>query len=343
MDQISNGTTHQFEANAFVLRMKTGNRQDRVDAAIKSGDICIGWHKAGAQLLDSTLGWNSFRQVIRNEYHPDDTDFRQSGRDAGSLWRFIREMKEGDLVVVPHGVHFLVAKVTGEVRYDIAHEATDTAYRRKVDWLTKDRPMPRSLAHAPLQSRMKVRNACVNAKDLIGQINDAVITALNGSTPSFGADLRTALIEHTKRELYSGRMNDRGFEQLVAAVLRSLGVKDAEVVGNRREDKGADILGTFAIGSVCKLRLAVQAKQYRPEPPTGKEPVDELVRGMQAEGAVVGLVVTAGKFSAEAQDRCEKAQEDTGFHIELVDGEQLAAMIVDGGLSSIQFTKEDPE
>jgi hypothetical protein len=185
---------------------------------------------------------------------------------------------------------------------------------------------------------MKVRNTCVNATDLLEQILNVAKTAGRSSTPTFGSDLRRLLIQHTGQQLYNGRMNDHGFEYLVAEVLGSLGVKNVQIVP-RNKDKGADILGTFDIGGILKLRLAVQAKQYKPQPPTGKEPLDELVRGMQAEGIVVGLVVIAGTFSQEALDRCEKAREETGFHIELVDGEQLAAMIVDGGLSSIQMTR----
>lgn len=39
----------------------------------------------------------------RRVYHADEPGYQRAGRNAAQLWRFIREMSEGDLVVVPHG------------------------------------------------------------------------------------------------------------------------------------------------------------------------------------------------------------------------------------------------
>jgi predicted Mrr-cat superfamily restriction endonuclease len=304
---------------AFVLRITTGDRQDRVPGAIKDGDIIIGWSQAGEDLLKPDLDWKSFRQIVHNEYCQSEADYRRSGRYVGGLWPFIRQMKCGDLVVVPHGNTFYVVKVIGPARYEKQHRCDDTAFRRQVEWLAG--PIRRSYAHAPLQSRMKVRNACVKATDLLPQIREAIEVFKAGSTPTFGSDLRNALISETKKQFLAGRIDNYGFEKLVESVLVSLGVKHLKIVP-RRQDKGGDLLGIFDIGGICELRLAVQAKQYRPSPPTGKEAIDELIRGMEAEGADFGFV-------------CEDEEKRTGFRLELVDGEQLAAMIVDGGLTSM--------
>lgn len=51
------------------------------------------------------------------------------------MWRFIREMNVGDLVVVPHGSEFYVAEVSGPAMYDESKVEEDTAYRRNVKWL----------------------------------------------------------------------------------------------------------------------------------------------------------------------------------------------------------------
>jgi restriction endonuclease Mrr len=46
-------------------------------------------------------------------------------------------------------------------------------------------------------------------------------------------------------------------------------------------------------------------------------------------------VVTSGTFSAEAMARAEETEQQRGLRIELIDGEQLAALVVEGGLSVV--------
>ena len=79
----------------------------------------------------------------------------------------------------------------------------------------------------------------------------------------------------------------------------------------------------------------MQAKHFRPEPPVGANVVDQLVAGMEAEQASLGWIATSGSFSPEAVERKAQYEELRGFQIELIDGDQLAAMIVEGGLHAV--------
>ena len=56
---------------------------------------------------------------------------RKAGLAAGNMWRFIREMNEGDLVVVPHDSNFYVAKVTDRATYDEAN--IDSDFKMRID------------------------------------------------------------------------------------------------------------------------------------------------------------------------------------------------------------------
>jgi predicted Mrr-cat superfamily restriction endonuclease len=91
--------------NAFVLRIAP-SEIDRVEEALKSGDAIIGWSGAKG-LLDASLTWERFREIGHATYYSSERDYTRAGRAAGSLWRFIREMNDGDLVVVPHGSELL--------------------------------------------------------------------------------------------------------------------------------------------------------------------------------------------------------------------------------------------
>jgi predicted Mrr-cat superfamily restriction endonuclease len=135
---------------AYVLRMSHG--RDRVPEALSSGEIVIGW--ARADRLLATDEWKDFRQIIKEGYHPDEKDFRRAGADAGHAWRFLKDMKPGSWVVVPHGNEFFVAEVVGPARYEASKIGDDSAYRRTVRWLNAGGGVPRALARAALQSRM---------------------------------------------------------------------------------------------------------------------------------------------------------------------------------------------
>lgn len=115
--------------DAFVLRIS--HRDDALSKALESNDLIIGWSKADG-LTNPDLDWNEFREIVHQEYYSDHDNYRKAGASAGNLWRFIREMKEGDLVVVPDGSEFYVAEVTGDERYEPERIEEDTAHRRSV-------------------------------------------------------------------------------------------------------------------------------------------------------------------------------------------------------------------
>ena len=318
-----------MEQQAFVLRISPSGI-DRVSEALDNNQIIIGWAEAEG-LLNENLPWEEFRAIVSRTYYTQEKNLRRAGASSGRMWRFIREMNNNDLVVVPHGSTFYVAKITGYATYCNSKVEEDTAYRRKVTWLNDKRPIRRDLAKAALVSRMKARGTCTYASDLLPQINECIEISKTDAKPEFRGDLRSRLIRETLDEIRTGRVDDFRFEHLVRDVLLGLGADEARIVP-RRQDKGADIIATFRVASAFKLVLAVQAKYYDSEPPIGKGVVEELIRGIEAESANLGMIVTSGTFSEDAVSRAEQFCEDTGIEIELVDGEQFAGLIVEYGI-----------
>lgn len=313
---------------------------DWVPEALASDEISIGWGLA-AELMDESLDYWQFREVVKHHYDPDSPSYQRAGSVAGMLWTFLREMSDGDYVVVPHlGQSFYVAEVTGGPRYLPERVAEHTAFRRSVRWLNERRSLPRRSARAALQSRMKIRQTCGDASDLIEDIVDALEMAGTDARPTFGADLRSRLIDQAKAEMTSGRMDSYAFENLVATLLRSLGAHEVRVVP-RSQDKGVDLIATFALADTFRIRIGVQAKHYRPDPPVGAAVVDQLVVGMEAEQISLGWVATSGGFADDAVERKAAIEEERGISIELVDGDQLAAMIVEGGLRAVGYAPAD--
>jgi len=68
-----------------------------------------------------------------------------------------------------------------------------------------------------------------------------------------------------------------------------------------------------------------QRFSFRQRPGKGHDVVRQLIEGIEAESADLGMVVTSVSIS-------EEYYADKGFRIELVDGEQFASMVVERGV-----------
>jgi restriction endonuclease Mrr len=155
--------------------------------------------------------------------------------------------------------------------------------------------------------------------------------AKKGQTPTFQTDLQSRLIREVLAELQDGRIENFGFERLVQTVLLGLGAEEVRIIP-RSQDKGADLVAVFRVAGTFQQVIAVQAKHWQPEPPVGPDVVRQLIHGMEAESATLGMVVTSGSISDEAAQAAEDYFEEKGLRIELVDGKQFAKLIVEHGI-----------
>ena len=178
---------------------------------------------------------------------------------------------------------------------------------------------------------MKTQGTSASATDLLDEIRECLRLAERGETPTFQSDLQARLVREVLAELRSGRIESFGFERLIQTVLRGLGAEEAHIVP-RSEDKGADLLATFRVAGTFQQVIAVQAKHWQPDPPVARDVVEQLIRGIEAESANLGMVVTSGSISDAAAQAAEQYFEEKGIRIELVDGEQFAKLIVEHGI-----------
>lgn len=258
---------------AFVLRIAPGGA-DHTSTALETNTIIIGWSLASG-LMDKTLNEAAFRQVLVDAYNDEDMDYANNPRGAssaaGNMWRFIREMKVDDLVVVPHGSNFYLARIKGEVEYRRDRVKEDTAFRRHVEWLNNKKPIPRDQAPSALYSRMKVRQTVARATDLRPEIESVLALAQTGSPSDFAEQLSESLSEVALKQLQKGQMNERDFEKIVALVLQRLGAQTT--ITPRSVDKGDDIVAFFKhIGSRSLLRSNIIAI------PVGKRMLPQFIK-----------------------------------------------------------------
>ncbi|MBU0914663.1 MAG: restriction endonuclease [Gammaproteobacteria bacterium] len=311
---------------AFVLRISPSGL-DKVREALDSDQLIIGWSKS-AGLLDPELKWSDFRNIMSETYYENSQNLRKAGAASGHMWRFIRTMEVGDFVVVPHGSRFYVARISGPAIYREDKVTEDSAYRRDVQWLNGKKPIERKYAKAALISRMKIQGTSASATDLIDQINDCLELAQFEEKPTFDSDLRQRLIAQTLDELRNGRIDSFAFEHLIKDVLIGLGATEALVIA-RNKDKGADVIATFMVAGMFPQKVAVQAKHWQATPPVGSSVVMDLINGLESESAQYGMIITTGTISEAASQKALEYYESTGTSIELIDGEQFAALVVE--------------
>ena len=126
-----------------------------------------------------------------------------------------------------------------------------------------------------------------------------------------------------------GLMNERKFEKLVAIVLQRLGA--TTTITPRSKDVGDDVVASFKhIG----VTVVAQVKYHtNPDWKTDSKAVQQVIIGMEKHDADLGWVVTCGSFSDQAKQAVEQASE----RIRLIEGDELAKMVVAFGMDSIHL------
>lgn len=313
---------------AYVLRVAPG-RESMLDECLAADRIVIGWSGLDG-LLDESLPWTRFRGIVSDGYYADESSLRKAGAAAGHLWRFIREMKHNDYVVVPAPARqFYVARILAAAQQG---NSSNVGYWRAVEWLNEKQPLDRQLASAALQSRMKVQGSTAGATDLLPAIlavlKDGKAIAAGEPAPSFELDMRQALLATTLDQLRFGRLDPFKFEKIVQVVLDSWGAVDSSITA-RSLDKGDDIVARVMPLGLFEFTLVVQVKHYNQvDRPLARHVVDELVSGMLKQDADLGAIITVGEIGEDTEAYVQELN-DEGRRIVVVNGEQLAAMYLD--------------
>ncbi len=166
---------------AFAFWIKP-SRIDRVDEALASNQLIIGWSEAEG-LLDPTLDKRDFREIVHRTYHSGESTKRKAGRAAPHLWRFIRELSIGDLVLVPRPDVFYLARVaTNSAVFVKGGKDEDATYRRDVEWLNGGDPFPRSVLSEPLRARLKsLQDTSTEISDFVDELEKLVSAEIAGS------------------------------------------------------------------------------------------------------------------------------------------------------------------
>jgi len=106
-----------------------GERAKYWDICVNRGIICAGWREAVEELKEKLIGIQD-KATLEKEM----TKFGYSNQDSGQLWKFLREVSKGDIVLAKKGAEKIigVGVVKSEPKIDL--ELGEYPIYRKVKW-----------------------------------------------------------------------------------------------------------------------------------------------------------------------------------------------------------------
>lgn len=281
--------------------------------------VAIGWNALddlqwlADKNADAGALYARFKSLYAQAY-PDSPI--QVGIGSGQVWRFVREMDDGDVVLArdSQARNVLIATISGPCEYVPApSDGCPYRYRRTVQWM---KVLGRGELKPALKASMNFRTTLISLdhrrsyiEELIGEPKDEEIILVTG--PALPGAILTKLKDG---------LEPHEFQKVVASVLRAIGFEEVEV-GPPGPDGGFDVSGVVNASGLASVLLKVQVKKKRG---TVGRPVVQNLRGTLAHDEQ-GAIVTTGGFTNGAQ---ENATASGMKPISIIDGYDLVDMIL---------------
>jgi len=305
--------------HAWMVR--AGNENELADLVEEKSAVAIGWPEMGDV---SSLAKREELKCRYREAYPD----HSSGRvavNAGQIYRFTREIREGDYILtyIKASREVLIGLVDGpyEYRTDIFPEH----YRhvRRVRWLKR---VSRDDFSASARNSMGSTLTVFRLDDHLAEIHR--IVAATGEppalpeeeeegTPPFFEEVK-AKADELIADLIS-RLDPYDFQDLVAAVLRAMGFR--AVSTSPGPDRGVDIIAHPDAFGFERPRIKVQVK-HRQGSVGGPELRSFLGTLRSGDN---GLYVSTGGFTRDAILEAERSREP----VKLLDRDDFIRLLLE--------------
>ena len=174
-------------------------------------------------------------------------------RCKNGLWRFVVEMKTGDIVIVPKPYGFFICKVTGDAVV-CQRPGLDLGWEREIDILADCSPRE-DYAQSGLLSRMKCQQTNLCIDDIASEVDEALDRKIKNTPFDIIGDVGKALRKELEKHC-----SPENFERRVASYFKALGAQ-ATVLSKNYSDKQGDC-DVEAIFPALRLTVSVQCKKH---------------------------------------------------------------------------------
>lgn len=278
-------------AKAWVVR---GGREGEYEEFALDNDVVVsGWSEIGD--LSDTKDRNEFREIIENLNR--DMSTRAIASHTGQLLRFVREIKDGDLIIMPRKTTkaFALGRCMGEYEYK-PEKSRKAPHIRHVKWIRTE--VPRSSVEEKLRNSLDSAMTVFEVKrdNAPARLETLANTGKDPGPPSITDDVSPTFeepdsideesqaqvdIEQLAKDRIGARIaqefKEHELAKLVEDILRAEGYFTS--LSPPGPDGGVDVLvGSGPLG-LESPRIAVQVK-------SGQDPVNEpTLRGLQGAKA----------------------------------------------------------
>lgn len=300
-----------------IWGIHAGKTGDADSLFLKKNCIAIGWARAG-DLSKLKPNREDFKSRVAETY-PDKKPGAIPG-NAGQLFRFVHEMKVGDIVVYPskqdREVH--IGRVEGAYMYQPSME-TGYPNLRKVKWI-KSLPRTRFTQGAlyEIGSAMSLFQVKTYAEEFLSALKGEIVkpdeikdTTVGPVAEGIEESTRDFIIKQLAQEL-----KGHPFAQFVAHLLGLMGYRTR--VSPVGPDSGVDIIAHKDELGFEPPIIKVQVKST--EGAVG-DPVVSALYG-KVGPQEFGLVVTLGSFSNQAKNFAQGKS-----NLRLIDGPELVDLV----------------
>ena len=281
----------------------------------KENIVALGWKKTGD--LSNLKTREKFKEKCRQAY-PE----RKAGAIpiiAGQLYRFINEMKKGDIVVFPRRLirEIWIGKVVGEYQYKPRY---DYPHLRKVKWLKK---YPRTKFSQGALYEIGSAMAFFQVRNYAEEFAVTIEEKKFIPTPTEEEEMVGLVaddIEQQSRDFVLKQINQKlkghGLSGFVSHLLNIMGYKTR--VSKPGPDRGIDIVAHKDDLGVEPPVILVQVKSSEGE--INESTVSELYGKVSEKD--FGLFVSIGGFNKRARDFSFGKR-----NLKLVDGNELIELV----------------
>lgn len=322
---------------------------------LENGYLSIGYSDfSEPDFIKDSCGENAWQ--LFEKYFDD--NWGQRPKNRYNLWRFVAEMRKGDLIVVPSWGTFSVYELTEDMAEPVAAiklsdikdwhgnnieknedgllyrktgEHIDLGFVRKVKLIKKDIPRY-EYADAALTSRMKIRSTNTDMSDLKGSIEKA----LEGFTKGQPLSIYSQIITKTQQSILDtirGELTPGKFEILVEWYFKRIGASDVYIPSKNESGKegDADVVAVFEplktiIYSQVKFHTGETSSWAIEQITNYKDQKDSMDDGYSK---ICWVISSADNFSKQSYDFAKEAK------VQLIDGKQFTTMLLEAGIVNL--------
>lgn len=294
--------------NINVYCVRLGKRGKYINFCKEHNVIAIGPSELGNLKKLLKLKPNEIRKKLKEKCKRMFKGWKEQkiNAEVSQVFRFIYEIKPGDIVISPYNGRVLIGIVKGDYYFEIKFDACEYKHRRKVEWkidMSKD-DLPESI-RKQLKSLLAVFRIKLKTSEDYEFIDSIIKQRITGK----------ALINYLINKCTEMKPNE--FEEFIANLLKVTGFKYVRKTKQTR-DRGHDIEGRI-VSEFFDIPVKIQVKNYK----------NKISRKMIAEfkGSLgindIGIFVTTSDFTEDAK---LEAKRDKVVH--LINGERLSRIIL---------------